>query len=68
MLFVEFEGGVQKVYDCKPLLSQEVFQPLVDEVLFRCAQADPFGYAVIWSDEIDLAESEVWLNGTLVGE
>jgi hypothetical protein len=62
-LLVEFENGVRKVYDCTPLLHSEVFHPLRDEALFRCAHADSHGYGVIWNDEIDLAESEVWING-----
>lgn len=63
ILLVEFQNGERKVYDCNPLLQSEVFRPLQDEAIFRLAHADPNGYGVIWSDEIDLAESEVWLNG-----
>ena len=62
-LLVEFENGERKVYDCTPLLKSEAFRPLQDEAIFRCAHADAHGYGVIWNDEIDLAESEVWLNG-----
>jgi hypothetical protein len=64
-LLVEFANGVIKVYDCAPLLESDVFRPLQDEALFRCAHADPHGYGVIWTDEIDLAESELWINGQL---
>lgn len=63
-LLVEFENGVQKVYDCTPLLEEDVFRPLQDDALFRCAHADPHGYGVIWNDDIDLAESEIWINGS----
>ena len=62
-LLVEFENGEQRIYDCEPLLQSEAFRPLRDDALFRCAHADPHGYAVVWSDDIDLAESEIWLNG-----
>lgn len=62
-LLVRFENGVQKLYDCTPLIQTEVFRPLRDEVIFRCVHADPHGYGVIWNDEIDLAESELWING-----
>ncbi len=62
-LLVEFENGDRKVYDCTPLLQSEAFRPLQDEAIFRCAHADSHGYGVIWNDDIDLAESEVWLNG-----
>ncbi len=62
-LLVEFENGERKVYDCTPLLKSEAFCPLQDEAIFRYAHADSNGYGVIWNDDIDLAESEVWLNG-----
>lgn len=62
-LLVTFSNGVRKVYDCKPLLVEEAFAPLRDEALFRCVVADAHGYGVVWSDEIDLAESELWTNG-----
>lgn len=62
-LLVEFDNGVTKVYDCKPLLDSEVFGPLRDEAVFRRVRADSHGYAVIWTDKIDLAESELWING-----
>jgi len=65
-LLVEFENGIRKTYDCTPLLDSEVFRPLQDDALFERAHADPHGYGVIWNDEIDLAESEVWINGSSV--
>lgn len=62
-LFVTFSTGEARIYDCRPLLAEETFRPLADESLFQKAHADRHGYAVIWSDEIDLAESEIWING-----
>lgn len=67
-LLVEFVNGVKKTYDCKPLLKDQAFRPLQDEALFRRARADSNGYGVIWSNEIDLAESEVWINGQISDE
>ncbi len=51
------------MYDCSPLLQSSVFRPLQDEAIFRCAHADAHGYGVVWNDDIDLAESEIWING-----
>ena len=62
-LLVEFETGERTVYDCTPLLQCEAFRILQDESIFRCVHVDLHGYAVIWNDDIDLAESEIWLNG-----
>ncbi len=66
-LLVEFDNGARRVYDCKPLLDSEVFRPLEDETLFRCVHADSHGYGIVWNDAIDLAESEIWLNGQPAG-
>ena len=54
---------LKKEYDCRPLLQSEALRPLQDDALFRCAHADPHGYGVVWNDEIDLVESEIWLHG-----
>ena len=62
-LLVTFENGVRKVYDCGPLLQRDVFRALQDDAVFRCAHADSHGYGVVWNDDIDLAESEIWING-----
>jgi hypothetical protein len=63
MLLVTFDNGDQKIYDCMPLLQRKPFNPLQDESVFRCVHADSHGYGVLWNDDIDLAESELWLNG-----
>ncbi|TVQ96390.1 MAG: DUF2442 domain-containing protein [Spirochaetaceae bacterium] len=62
-LRVTFDNGVRKEYDCTPLIQHESFRPLQDDAVFRCAHADPYGYGVVWNEEIDLAESEIWLHG-----
>ena len=62
-LLVTFATGERKIYDCTPLLKEDVFRPLQDENLFRQARADQDGYGVIWNDDIDLAEAELWRNG-----
>jgi hypothetical protein len=68
-LLVHFRNGVKKLYDCKRILALPAFESLrSDEALFRSAHADRHGYGVIWSDELDLAESEVWIGGRVVRE
>lgn len=62
-LVVTFDNGCCRVYDCAPLLDTEAFRPLRDPAVFRAVSADPHGYGVVWNDEIDLAESEIWVNG-----
>jgi len=68
-LLVRFHNGVTKLYDCKRILNLPAFEPLRNnDALFRRAYAEKHGYAVIWNDELDVAESEVWLGGRVVRE
>ena len=62
-LLVTFNNGIKKVYDCSPLIDDDIFKPLMNDVLFNSVQADKHGYGVIWTDELDLSESELWING-----
>lgn len=62
-LLVTFSTGETRIYDCQPLLREEAFRPLADEALFQQVRPDRHGYGVIWSEAIDLAESELWING-----
>lgn len=62
-LRVTFSTGVNKIYDCTSLLEEIPFTPLKDELLFRQVHADRTGYGVVWNDNIDLSESELWIHG-----
>ena len=66
ILVVQFQNGEWREYDCKPLLHTEAFRPLAEEAVFRCAHPDSHGYGVVWNDAVDLAESEIWLNGRVL--
>lgn len=62
-LLVGFASGLAKVYDCTRLLKHEPFELLSNDAVFKLARADPHGCGVVWTEDIDLAESELWLNG-----
>jgi hypothetical protein len=62
-LRVTFDNDEVRVYDCTPLLEEAAFRSLHDDAFFQNVSPDPHGYGVIWSDEVDLAESELWLRG-----
>ena len=64
-LLVIFSNNIKKIYDCSPLLAEDVYSALADEAIFRNVTADQGGYGIRWTDEIDLAESELWTNGLL---
>jgi hypothetical protein len=65
---VTFNNNIKKVYDCTPLLANETYRKLANEAIFQSVKADPGEYGISWTDEIDLAESELWLNGLLTGQ
>jgi hypothetical protein len=34
-LLVTFSNGIEKIYDCSPLLDHDVFKPLMNDTLFN---------------------------------
>ncbi|MGE5294245.1 MAG: DUF2442 domain-containing protein [Solirubrobacterales bacterium] len=62
-LLVRFANGVERVYDCTQLLHLTMFQPLNNEAFFKSVKVDAGGYGVSWSDDVDLSEYELWVNG-----
>ena len=62
-LLVTFKNGTKKIYDCSPLLEDNNFKPLLNDALFNSVQVDKHGYGIVWNDELDLSESELWING-----
>ncbi|MGC1375520.1 MAG: DUF2442 domain-containing protein [Anaerolineales bacterium] len=65
-LLVRFVNGIEKIYDCAPLLNMEMFQLLKNDAFFKSVKVDAGGYGISWSDEIDLSEYELWVNGVEV--
>ena len=64
ILSVEFENGVKKKYDVKQLIPKfGVYDDLKYNDLFKRVRVDCGGYAVAWTDEIDISEYELWENG-----
>jgi hypothetical protein len=65
-LLVKFVNGVEKTYDCNPLLSMDRFQLLKNDAFFKAVRVDPGGYGISWNDDIDLSEYELWVNSVEV--
>jgi hypothetical protein len=62
-LLVKFSNGVEKIYDCRPVIAKfGAFMPLENEVFFKQVKADPGGYGISWDDKVDLSEYELWTN------
>ena len=62
-LHVRFDNDKEKKYDIAPLLNWEMFAPLRDARLFRSVRVERGGYAVIWNNEMDISEHELWTHG-----
>jgi hypothetical protein len=62
-LWVKFENGVEKIYDCTKLMHLDVFQSLDNDVFFKSVKVDQGGYGISWNDDLDLSEYELWVNG-----
>lgn len=60
LLFLEFENGEKKEFDCKTLFDKKPFQVLQDKRFFKRAKV-AFG-TVIWSDEIDIAPETLYIE------
>jgi hypothetical protein len=58
-----FYGILIKMYFCTPLLHLEMFHLLNNEAFFRSVKVDMGGYGIVWNDDIDLSEYELWVNG-----
>jgi hypothetical protein len=62
-LLVTFQNGKKKIYDCSPLLENDIFKALKNDAFFNSVHIDKHGYGIVWNDELDLSESELWING-----
>ena len=65
-LLVKFVNGIEKIYDCTPMLSLDMFELLKNEAFFKAVKVDPGGYGISWSDDADLSEYELWTNSVEV--
>ena len=66
ILLVKFVNGIEKVYDCNPLLGIEMFEVLKNDAFFKSVRVDSGGYGISWNDDADLSEYELWTNGVEV--
>jgi hypothetical protein len=65
-LLVKFVNGVEKIYDCNPLLRMEMFEVLKNDAFFKAVKVDSGGYGISWNEDADLSEYELWTNGVEV--
>ncbi len=62
-LVVEFTNFEMKKYDISKLLDNPMFANLRNPAFFRNFRVETGGYGLVWNDEIDLSEYELWQHG-----
>jgi hypothetical protein len=65
-LIVEFSNHDRRRYSVVGLFDKPMFLPLRNPSFFRSFKVDEGGYGIVWNDEIDLSEYELWQNGVAV--
>jgi hypothetical protein len=63
IISVEFSNNERRIYDITPLLSKEIFEPLKNPFFFRNFRIDTGGYGIVWNEDIDISEYELWIHG-----
>lgn len=62
-LIIEFTNQEIKKYDISPLLNTPMFSPLRQPDFFRNFTIEQGGYGIVWNEDIDISEYELWKNG-----
>lgn len=65
-LMIEFTNQEVKQYDVRHLLENPVFAPLRQPAFFKAFEVEPGGYGIVWNEDLDLSEYELWKNGVTV--
>ena len=65
-LLVKFSNGDIRLYDVSRLLDNPMFARLRNPTFFSNFQVEPGGYALVWNEDIDISEYELWHNGICV--
>jgi hypothetical protein len=63
-LLVEFSNAEKRQYDITKLLGNKMFSPLKNPSFFKNFKVDSTGYAIIWNEDIDISEYEIWQHGS----
>ncbi|MFP4123594.1 DUF2442 domain-containing protein [Coleofasciculus sp.] len=67
-LLIEFTNQEFKKYDIINLLENPQFAPLRQPAFFKNFKVEQGGYGIVWNEDIDLSEYELWKNGIAVAE
>lgn len=62
-LSIEFSDSEFKKYDISNLLNKPMFTPLKNPNFFKNFRIEAGGYGLVWNEDIDISEYELWKNG-----
>ena len=62
-LIIEFTNQEVKKYNIRHLLDIPMFSPLRQPAFFKNFKVEQGGYGIVWNEEIDISEYELWKNG-----
>ncbi|MFM7406151.1 MAG: DUF2442 domain-containing protein [Cuspidothrix sp.] len=62
-LIVKFTNNELRKYDISKLLDIPMFFLLKNPAFFRNFMIDPSGCGLVWNEDIDISEYELWQNG-----
>jgi hypothetical protein len=67
-LIIKFTNDEIRKYDISQLLRNPMFAPLSNPGFFRNFRVESGGYGLVWNDDIDISEYELWQNGIRVSD
>ncbi len=65
-LKILFGNGEHRLYNVSKLIHLDSFDKLTNYSFFKQVKVDENGYGVYWDENLDLAESELFENSTIV--
>lgn len=63
-LDIVFDDGIERRFDCNPLLDCEAFEPLRNLDAFKSLRN--CGYFVEWLNDIDLSADALYIEGVVI--
>ena len=67
-LVIEFTNQEVKKYNVLHLLGNPMFAPLRQPAFFKNFKIEQGGYGIVWNEDIDLSEYELWKNSVTLDE
>ncbi|WP_286395631.1 DUF2442 domain-containing protein [Pseudanabaena mucicola] len=65
-LLIEFSDREFNQYDISNLLNKPMFAPLKNPSFFKDFRIEAGGYGLVWNEDIDISEYELWKNGVSI--